>query len=984
MAGQGRKPKAGLAPASKEEIFSDLDEQPIHPLIIQANRRGYLTINGSRIMYRCRRVREYNFDDPEERVRAYTYSWLIIERGYSPKRIDLEVQVPRREPSDFADIVVYEDDRCRVPYLVVENKAQGMSQTAIDRFIEQGYGNANSLRSKYMLFDCFDVSILFDVARFPPSERQCNRLGTREAIPENYGIPSQFTVVAGSPADIHAVSAQELERAVRRAHGTIWAGGKRDPLKSFDEWSKLLFAKVYDERHTPNGSPREFQWGVGETATQVARRIQRLYRQAREEDPTIFSAPEISLPDEKIAEVVKEIQHIGISHMTIDALGQAFEQFFGSIFRGDLGQYFTRRELVRFMVAMIQPRESDFVLDPTCGSGGFLVETLLQVWRHINAIYAGQPDLERRKYDFAQQHLFGIEIHEILGRVCQTNLLLHRDGHTNVEADRSCLDAEFNNPRLRLDGSLFTIVLGNPPFGDRIKADDRDSLGHGSLDGFELGRGRRQVKSEIVILERAFQFLKPGGRLAMVVPDGLLNNPGEQSQCPAFRRFLFRTARLDAIISLPDHAFRKSGAQNKTSILFATKYTTEEKSRFDRLYAEVLAELRKLIRTSEGIGEVADKHGLSVSVNGDLGFTGDSESEVSEARDTEDEAPEVIEQNSEEDDNGTPLSKEELAEAELETRALKQALVQLDYPVFLAEAEAIGYSPAGYTVEENDLYALKDGFPDPSDITTILGQYFLFKAAPDQYKGSAKPQCMALKVSQIFRNHPSYRVDPKFHLFERERLADPPCGMKLIRLGDVLKRRLEPVDPQEDPDTEFKVPTLTQEGKLIPREPGQGKNPPAWYGQYFTKGSRWYRVRAGDLLYSQIDLWKGCVTIVPDEWDMAIVTQEFPVYEIVTEEIDPHFLKLVLRSSYFRRAIRAITTGHSNRRRTQSDDFEKLTIFVPADKSVQRRISDLVRDVEAAVGSHENAYLQLLERFDKLIVGELEAEDFVSTRLLHS
>lgn len=162
--------------------------------------------------------------------------------------------------------------------------------------------------------------------------------------------------------------------------------------------------------------------------------------------------------------------------------------------------------------------------------------------------------------------------------------------------------------------------------------------------------------------------------------------------------------------------------------------------------------------------------------------------------------------------------------------------------------------------------------------------------------------------------------------------------------------------------------------------PVRGKTLPLGTGKYFTKGSRWYRIRAGDLLYSQIDLWKGCVTIVPDEWDMAIVTQGFPVYEIVADEIDPHFLKLVLRSSYFRRAIRAITTGHSNRRRTQSDDFEKLTILVPEDKLVQGRISELVRDAEAAVSSHEGAYLQLLERFDKLIVGELEAEDLVQAR----
>lgn len=914
-------------------------------LVEEAQRRGYLTIDGARITYHCKRDYRDNYNDPEEKVRARTYSWLIIDRSYSPDRIDVEVRVPRRTPNDFADIVVYQDDACRAPYLVVENKPEDCTPAEQRQAIEQGFGNTNSLRAPYMLFDYIRGSLLFDVGNFPSGEREHNRLGHRDALPENYGAPSQFALIAQGTTDIRPVSSFELEIKVRRAHGLIWAGGRRDPLKSFDEWSKLLFAKIYDERHTLNGRPRKFQCGIGETSTQVANRIRALYAEARHLDPSIFSDPNISLPDDKIKDVTQVIQEVGLSLMPVDGLGYAFEHFFGSIFRGDLGQYFTRRELVRFMVAMVRPTDRDFIIDPTCGSGGFLLEALMQVWHYIDANYAGQPDVERRKYDFAHENLFGIEIHDTLGRVCQTNLLLHKDGHTNIETDRSCLDTAFRNSQIKPDGSLFTLVLGNPPFGDKIRNGDTDTLGNNTLASFQMGQDYTQVKSELIILERAFEFLRPGGMLAMVVPDGILNNPGEPSQCPTFRCFLLRSARIDAIISLPDHAFRKSGAQNKTSILFATKYAEEEKARFEQEYA---IELERLRQSTEHLG------------------TSSSEFTI-----------ELVDLNDMDDEDGGALSAAALSEARLDARVIGAVLGRHQYPIFLAEADQIGYSPSGVTINKNDLYSIADGFHNPNDRETILGQYSLFQQAPNTYHGTITPQCMSIQASDLMTAHPTYRMDPKFHLFQRERFDAPPPGMKLIRLGDALHRRLERVEPTLHPDREFLVPTLTQEGELTPREAGQGRNPPAWFGQYFTGGSRWYVIHTDNLIYSQIDLWKGCVTIVPAQYDAAIVTQEFPIYEVDQKQLDPHYLKLVLRSKYFQRAIRAITTGHSNRRRTQSYDFENLTIFAPEQKDTQIRISDTVRESEQAVSLEQAEYRQLLLAIDRLIIGEIQPKEIL-------
>ena len=142
--------------------------------------------------------------------------------------------------------------------------------------------------------------------------------------------------------------------------------------------------------------------------------------------------------------------------------------------------------------------------------------------------------------------MYGIEIHETLARICKINLLLHHDGHTNIEGDRSCLDADFTKARLQGTVGRFNRIVGNPPFGDEVAAGDEDHLGANDLANFKVADGRSAVDSEHVILERSINFLEPAGALGLVVPDGLLNNSGEQSNCPAVRRFLATQGFVDA------------------------------------------------------------------------------------------------------------------------------------------------------------------------------------------------------------------------------------------------------------------------------------------------------------------------------------------------------------------------------------------------------------------------------------------------------
>ncbi|MDO8671576.1 MAG: hypothetical protein Q7O66_09125 [Dehalococcoidia bacterium] len=368
-------------------------------------------------------------------------------------------------------------------------------------------------------------------------------------------------------------------------------------------------------------------------------------------------------------------------------------------------------------------------------------------------------------------------------------------------------------------------------------------------------------------------------------------------------------------MSLPDYAFRKAGAQNKTSLLFVTKYAGAEKQALDSAYREFLDE--------EGI-----------------------------------ETQPTIDQ---------------------DKRALRLALSTNPYKVFLAEVEEIGYTPSGGFSRKNQLYKDSDNARlDYHDPSTVLGQYTLYLSGPGSYAPSSSPSCHALSILDILDGHPSYRLDPKFHLFQLESIHTPPPHMKEYRLGDLLVKRLEEVVPADFPDHEFLTLTLSQEGNLLPREAGKGINPPSWHGAYFTSGSRWYRAYADDLIISQIDVWKGCVAVIPPEFDQAIVTQEFPLYSVDRSRLDPKYLTLLLRSRYFQRAIRAITTGHSNRRRTQPDDFENLSVFLP-DIDTQRALSKIVDDERRRIGDVESHLASILSQVEAVVLGERDPLELLAS-----
>lgn len=526
--------------------------------------RQLIELTDTKIKYLIQN-KEYDLT-PEERVRVAVYIELIEDCHYSPFRIDFEVQVPRRTPSDFADIVVYEDDERLSNYIVVESKRDDCSEAEFGQAIEQGFGNANSLRSKYLIIHNFNQRQVYDIANYPPNERVANRIG---AVPINYGLVPTYRLSNGGRDNLRRVSFNELAGVFQRCHNIIWSGGKLDPATAFDEMSKILFAKIQDERTTPNGQFYKFQVGQNENEVIIAQRCIDLYNDARRIDPYVFTEP-IYLSDVKIKAVVGVLQEISLTETDLDAKGQAFEKFLGVVFRGELGQFFTRRQIVEFVVEMLDPEEKDIILDPSCGSGGFLLYCMKKVSEKIRANYAGNQRLiERKNYDFTRQKVYGIEINAKIARVAMMDMIVNDDGHTNIE-NNTGFNSNFGNPNIGF--GKFTLIMTNPPFGVKIKRDDRDNLGQNSFDNFIFGRGRGSQLSDILFLEQYKKFLVNDDHLnpraGVVLQTGVLNNPSNKN----LLQWIRLNFRILAVVSLPDFAFRKAGSGMRTCLLFIRKY----------------------------------------------------------------------------------------------------------------------------------------------------------------------------------------------------------------------------------------------------------------------------------------------------------------------------------------------------------------------------------------------------------------------------
>jgi type I restriction enzyme M protein len=315
--------------------------------------------------------------------------------------------------------------------------------------------------------------------------------------------------------------------------------------------------------------------------SEAASNIRVLYEEARTKDIEVYSKripnyersrgvfkTQIRLSDVALYRVVEHLQGFSLVDSKADIKGRAFQQVLGPAIRAGMGQYFTPDPIVELAVGIVMPKASDLILDPFCGSAHFLTRCLDYV---VQMQGSTLDDYTLHQFKFFKLH--GIEKSDRMVRIAMTDMMLHDDGHTNIRNLDALLSFE-NYPdilALRDDGSadpaVFDLIVTNPPFGSIMRQEVMEMIGR-----FKLGHKKKSLPLEILGLERCFQFLKPGGRMAIVLPDGLLKNKNARF----VRKWVEQLAEVKAIISVPEEAFMAFGAMVKTSLCVFRKLNVGE------------------------------------------------------------------------------------------------------------------------------------------------------------------------------------------------------------------------------------------------------------------------------------------------------------------------------------------------------------------------------------------------------------------------
>lgn len=697
--------------------------------------KGLISFNEdkSRICY-IGQNKERNYNNPEEKVQAQTFLQLIIDYNYPVNQIRQFESVTMGREVKEADIVVFEDSLCVKPLILVECKKQEVSEAEFQQAINQAYSYAFALpgQVKYVWITSGIKNEYFEV------DKSQNTRNQMPDIPQ-YGVQNvaNYKYVYGADNlsqeegkqrffDLSVIDQSDLTRRFKQAHEALWAGGQLNPSEAFDELDKLIFCKIWDERKPRKmGEPYDFQViTVSKNEEkderkrrlmendQLYRRIAALYEEGRNRDREVFR-DNIRLTPEKIRTVVSYLESVNLSETDLDSKGRAFETFMGSFFRGNFGQYFTPREIVKFIVDVLPITHDSKVLDTSCGSGGFLLYALNKVRNEATEYYPNYKK-DARQYakwfpywhDFAEKNLYGIEINEQISRAAKMNMIIHDDGHTNVITSDGLVPDTTIKERTGNKGfeyGTFDFIITNPPFGSNIRQTEQaymktyqlgkkenDWLAVKSQSGDDTRDGQQ---SEVLFLEQDYKFLKEGGMLAIVLPDGILTNSSMQY----VRTLLEDWFRIVAVVSMPQTAFSANGAGVKSSVLFLKKWG---KAQTEKLISQKKNIEQRLLSNANYIAtrelwdkEIKQKQKdkiASLKSNTLTTATQIKQSEAYKQWNTDllaEYATKVDELKSKLADDYRQSKQKELP----------------DYPIFMAIAEEIGYDATGKKTTNNEL-----------------------------------------------------------------------------------------------------------------------------------------------------------------------------------------------------------------------------------------------------------------------------------------
>lgn len=717
-------------------------------------------------------------ETPEERVRQEYICSLVNEYEYSIEQMHEEMTPPgaRGTANARADIVIWrtigEKKSQENPLIVVECKANNV--TIEQATYTQGGNYANYCKARFFVTHNHRQTKYWKVdhSKLAPNYAEI------KDIPHAGASNKEIEDILKS---LRTFREDEFADLLHQCHNVIRNREHLDPAAAFDEIAKILFVKTWSERRMRERGERKNLFTTDVLNQQLSKDpINSLFDQTKESyktDKIFYQGERINLRPATVEDIVKRLQAYNLSDTSEDVKGIAFERFLGRTFRGEIGQFFTPRSIVEFMIRMVEPKEGDVICDPASGSGGFLIrafeiirekitadvdreyqefaavlegkklpeakkaEQLREKWDQLQAELDPVSDPERpaserqasRIWHLANRCIYGTDANDRMARTSKMNMIMHGDGHGGVH---------HHNGFLNVNGIFegrFDIIITNPPFGSNVEPSDvilaeqikvpneararylseygddykraieRTEAAIGSSIGslFQLpakntkGEVTGKIKTEVLFIERCLNLLKPGGRLGIVLPEGVFNNPS----LAGVREFTENRAFIRAVVSLPQETFNSSGASVKASLLFMQKFTAEEQTRFDSTIQAALQETR-----AKYAAEIeAEKARLEALIE-----------EAKKQRDVD----------------ARKAAQKELAdfikrmEERIRTEARALLKERFSYPIFLYEAEKVGISATG----EEDINELYPGKNFPAELDkSCLELYRAFQENPEAF-----------------------------------------------------------------------------------------------------------------------------------------------------------------------------------------------------------------------------------------------------------
>ncbi|GHT35352.1 restriction endonuclease subunit M [Bacteroidia bacterium] len=652
-----------------------------------------------------------NYNNPEEKVQAETFLSLVLTYNYPVNRIRQFVSVQMGSETKEADIIVYDDDKLESPLIVIECKKEEISDQEFETAVNQAYSYAVAEGAKFVWTTSHIKNQYCEIPDKKPKSRleipNIPQFGQKELAPYNFvkGANSQSKKSKEKFFELEKVEESELVRVFAQAHQVLWGGGKRNESEAFDEFDKLLFCKIWDEKETEIDTPYAFQIYLNETEEDLFNRVEKIYNKGKAQDPNVFKGG-IGVTKHELLNIVQYLQRLNLLDTDLDSKGKAFETFMGDLFRGRFGAFFTPRPIVRFIVDCLPIEHDSKVLDTSCGSGGFLLYAMDKVRQQAKERFPNDyNNYFKYWHDFAAKKLFGIEINEQIARTAKMNMIIHDDGHTNViSSDGLVSAAELQKQNNDFEYETFDFIITNPPFGSSIKQTEKAylslyNLGTKETDWLDIKYAVNQPKTtrdtqstEVLFIEQCHKFLTEKGYLAIVIPDGILTN----SSLQYVRDNIEEMYRIVAVVSMPQTAFAATGAGVKSSVLFlrkhkqktsekisAKKLNLKEKIKTDNQYIAIVEKWEKekneAIKALEKVAKLQNPNA--------------NKKEIAEI--IKDDKTKVQQEFTEK----VNLLKEDLTEKYF---TAKQKALD-DYPIFMAIAEDIGYDATGRPTAQNEL-----------------------------------------------------------------------------------------------------------------------------------------------------------------------------------------------------------------------------------------------------------------------------------------